>query len=191
MKKLTFILLLSLLLLINGCAVVAVGGAAALATNSAQDPRTLGRQLDDRTATLAIASNISEIEDYRSVANIDIEVFNGQLLLTGQAVNTDVVKEIVNIANSNDYITKLHNQIRVAPLATASTQAMDIIIANTIRAKFLAEESVDYSNVNVVVNAGEVFLMGIVSNVEATAAVEIARNVNNVTRVNRVFEIKQ
>lgn len=178
-----------LTLSLSNCAVVAVGGAAAVVAGTASDSRTLGAQIDDSTNSISISNAISKIEGFSGNANIDVEIFNRQLLLTGQVLNASLVKEIVATAQKNTYISKIHNQLRVGPIASASSQAKDIVIANTIRAKFLADKTVNSSAVNVVVSNGEVFLMGLVSNVEATAAVEIARNVQNVVRVNRVFEI--
>jgi osmotically-inducible protein OsmY len=183
-------MIVCLLLSTSGCTVLAVGGAAAIAASTANDPRTVGRQIDDKTNTLEIANSFSDIPDYKTLTNIDINIYNGQLLLTGQAVNANVVRQVIDIAQRNDYITKVHNQIRIAPLAGVSTQAKDIVIANTIRAKLLADERINSQAMTVNVSAGEVFLMGLVDNAQATAAVEIARNVQNVVRVNRVFEIR-
>lgn len=68
-------------------------------------------------------------------------------------------------------------------------QAKDILIANTIRAKYITSDEIESSRINVVVSGGEVFLMGLINNQQATRAVDIARNINNVKSVIRVFEI--
>ena len=70
-------------------------------------------------------------------------------------------------------------------------QAKDILIANALRAKLLINEEIESNRINVVVNGGDVFLMGLLDNQQATRAVEIARNINNVKSVVRVFEIIQ
>lgn len=191
-KNLKFsILALSLttLLTLQGCAVVAIGSAVAVGASSSSDPRSVGTQLDDTNNALSIGNRINKIEGLSEVSNIDVELFNRQLLLTGQVAETKWLKQIDAVVKQNTYIKKYHNQIRVAPLASAKQQAKDILIANTIRAKLIADDKVSTTNINVIVNDGEVFLMGLVTNQEATIAVDIARNVNNVTRVIRVFEI--
>ena len=182
-------LAITLILTLSNCTAIALGGVAAVAAGSVSDPRTIGTQIDDRTNSLSIANALSKIEGYAENTNIDIDVYNRQLLLTGQVTDANLVKQIVATAQNNSYFSKIHNQLRVTPLANASTQAKDIVIANTIRAKLLAHDDVNLTSVKVTVNSGEVFLMWLVNNSQATVAVDIARNVQNVVRVNRVFEI--
>jgi osmotically-inducible protein OsmY len=189
MKHFALLCILVVTLFSQGCTVVALGSAVAVGASSSADPRSIGTQLDDTNNALSIGNHINKIAGIQAASNIDIEVFNRQLLLTGQVVDASWVKAIDEVVAKNTYIEKAHNQIRVAPLADAKQQAKDIIIANTIRAKLFADERVSTTNMNVIVNNSEVFLMGLVTNQEATIAVDIARNVNNVTRVNRVFEI--
>ena len=186
---LRMVLALTLILSLSNCTAIALGSIAAVTAGSASDPRTIGTQIDDRTNSLSVANAFSNIEGYSEQTNIDIDVYNRQLLLTGQVTNANLIRQIITTAQNNAYLTKIHNQLRVSPLANASTQAKDIIIANTIRAKLLAHNDVNLTAVKVIVNSGEVFLMGLVNNSQATLAVDIARNVQNVVRVNRVFEI--
>jgi osmotically-inducible protein OsmY len=189
MKLSVLTLSLTALLAIQGCTVVAIGSAVAVGASSSADPRSLGTQLDDTNNALSIGNRINKIEGLSTESNIDVELFNRQLLLTGQVTDTKWLKQIDATVKQNTYIKKYHNQIRIAPLASAKQQAKDIIIANTIRAKLIADDNVSTTNINVIVNNSEVFLMGLVTNQEATIAVDIARNVNDVVRVNRVFEI--
>ena len=55
--------------------------------------------------------------------------------------------------------------------------------------KIVADERVPALQVSVVVQDSEVFLMGRLTNAEANAAVDIARNITGVARVVRAFEI--
>ena len=189
MKLSLLTLSLTALLAVQGCAVVAIGSAVAVGASSSSDPRSVGTQLDDTNNALSIGNRINKIDGLSAESNIDVELFNRQLLLTGQVTDAKWIKQIDASVKQNTYIKKYHNQIRIAPLTNATQQAKDIIIANTIRAKLIADDNVSTTNINVIVNNGEVFLMGLVTNQEATIAVNIARNVNNVVRVNRVFEI--
>jgi len=54
----------------------------------------------------------------------------------------------------------------------------------------LGDKEVSALNIRVVTENGEVFLMGIVSELEADKAVEVARHVNGVSRVIKAFEIR-
>jgi osmotically-inducible protein OsmY len=183
-------LLLAAVVTLQGC-VVAVGAAGAMAAKVANDRRTVGTQLDDQNADSAVAYQWSKSDALKEQANLQVDVYNGVALLTGQAPSQALLDEAVNRAQEVAYLKKIHNQIRIAQPIGAGTQANDIWLASKVRAKIVADERVPALQVKVVVQDSEVFLMGRLSNVEATAAVDIARNVTGVARVVRAFEIIQ
>lgn len=183
-------LLLVAVVTLQGC-VVAVGAAGAMAAKVANDRRTVGTQLDDQNADSAVAYQWSKSDALKEQANLQVDVYNGVALLTGQAPSQALLDEAVNRAQEVEYLKKIHNQIRIAQPIGAGIQANDIWLASKVRAKIVADERVPALQVKVVVQDSEVFLMGRLSNVEATAAVDIARNVTGVARVVRAFEIIQ
>ena len=183
-------LLLAAAVTLQGC-VVAVGAAGAMAAKVANDRRTVGTQLDDQNADSAVAYQWSKSDALKEQANLQVDVYNGVALLTGQAPSQALLDEAVNRTQEVAYLKKIHNQIRIAQPIGAGTQANDIWLASKVRAKIVADERVPALQVKVVVQDSEVFLMGRLSNVEATAAVDIARNVTGVARVVRAFEIIQ
>lgn len=175
---------------LQGC-VVAVGAAGAMAAKVANDRRTVGTQLDDQNASSAVAYQWSKSEALKEQANLQVDVYNGVALLTGQAPSQALVSEAVQRAQSVDYLKKIHNQLRVGSPVGAGTQANDIWLASKVRTKIVADERVPALQVKVVVQDSEVFLMGKLTSLEANAAVDIARNVTGVARVVRAFEITQ
>jgi len=183
-------LLCALLFNLQGC-VVAVGAAGAVAAKVANDRRTVGTQLDDQNADSAVAYQWSKSDALKELTNLQVDVYNGVALLTGQAPNQSLVDEAVRRAQEVSYLKKIHNQIRLAEPIGAGTQANDLWLASKVRAKIVADERVPALQVKVVVQDSEVFLMGKLSNAESTTAVDIARNVTGVARVVRAFEIIQ
>ncbi len=175
---------------VQGCAAVAVG-AAGVAAKVAADRRTVGTQLDDQTSEGKVAYNWAQNDSLKELANIQVDVYNGVALLTGQAPSAALIQEALAAAKQVDSVSKIHNQIRVGEPIAATTQANDIWLASKIRAKLLADERIPALQVKVVVQDSEVFLLGRVNNQEATSAVDIARNVTGVTRVVRAFQIVQ
>ena len=182
--------LLALILTLQGC-VVAVGAAGAMAAKVANDRRTVGTQLDDQNADAAISYQWSKSDALKAQTNLQADVYNGVALLTGQAPNQGLVDEAVRRAQEVSYIKKIHNQIRIGEAIGAGTQANDLWLASKVRTKIVADERVPALQVKVVVQDSEVFLMGRLTNLEATAAVDIARNITGVARVVRAFEIVQ
>ncbi len=182
------IILVLLATYLQGCA-VAVIGAAGVGASVANDRRTVGTQLDDQNAESQVAFQWSKSDELKAQANLQIDIYNGVALLTGQAPTQELVNQAVTDTQKIGYIKKIHNQLRVAEPIGAGTQANDIWLATKVRTKLAADDRVPVMQVVVVVQDSEVFLMGRLSNQEATAAVDIARNVSGVTRVIRAFEI--
>ncbi len=174
---------------LQGCAVVAVGAAGAMAAKVANDRRTVGTQLDDQTAEGQVAYQWSKSKPLKEDTNLQIDIYNGVALITGQALSQMLVDEAVAGAKKVEYVHKIHNQVRIAQPISAATQAHDIWLASKVRARLVADERVPALQVRVVVQNAEVFLMGRMNNQEATYAVNIARNVDGVARVVRAFEI--
>lgn len=190
--KLAMVCLLSIsVLTLQSCAVVAVGAAGAVAAKVANDRRTVGTQLDDQTAEGQVAFQWSKSEALKDQTELQIDVYNGIALITGQAPSQLLIEEAVKGAQKVDYIKKIHNQVRLGSPISAGTQANDIWLASKVRAKLVTDDRVPALQIKVVVQDSEVFLMGRVTNQEGTYAVDIARNVGGVARVIRAFEIMQ
>lgn len=181
---------LTALLTQSGCTILAVGAAGTVAAVSANDRRTVGTQLDDTTTQGKIAFQLSQVDALKEFTNIQVNVYSGVALLTGQAPNDDLKQQAINATQKVDNITKIHNQIRIGSPIKASTQANDIWLRSKIIAQFVTDERVPTLNIEVIVENSEVFLMGYLAMAEANAAVDIARNVEGVTKVTRAFEIK-
>jgi osmotically-inducible protein OsmY len=188
MSKRLAIALLSSVLVLQGCA-VAVVGAGAVAAKSVTDRRTVGTQIDDTTASSQISFRWGQDNELSESANLQANVYNGVALITGQAPTQTMIKRAESIAKSIPHIVKVHNQIRKGMPIEASSQANDIWIGSKVKAQLLAAEEVPSIQIKVVVENGEVFLMGKLSSAEATRAVEITRNVNGVKRVVRALEL--
>ncbi|MAO31315.1 MAG: BON domain-containing protein [Alteromonas sp.] len=173
---------------LQGC-VAAIGAAGAMAAKVANDRRTVGTQLDDQNANRAVAYQWAKSDELKARANLQVDVYNGVALLTGQAPTQALIDEAVKRAQDVSYIKKIHNQIRLGEPIGAGTQANDIWLASKVRTKIITDERVPALQIKVIVQDSEVFLMGRLSNLEATTAVDIARNVTGVARVVRTFEI--
>jgi osmotically-inducible protein OsmY len=182
---------LSCVSLTTGCTAIALGTVATIGATASQDPRSIGTQIDDTNAVARISLRLSEIEGLSDVSDIEVDVFNRQLLLTGTIDDANWQTQINAVLAAEPYLRKTHNQVRVGLRLSTSMQAKDILIANALRAKLLVNNEIESNRINVVVSGGDVFLMGLLDNQQATRAVEIARNINNVKSVVRVFEIIQ
>ena len=80
------------------------------------------------------------------------------------------------------------DELVVAPVSTVSSRATDTLITSRVKARFIEARRFQANHVKVVTEAGVTFLLGLVTEAEADAAVDIARGTAGVTRVVKVFE---
>ena len=180
-------LIFSIGLVLQGCAVLVVGAGVG-AVSAAHDRRSLGAQVDDKTAYSRLSTALGKNTAIKEQTNINVHVFNGTALLVGQAPTDDLIRQIQLVADSVKNINKLHNQVRIGSPISASTTTKDVWLGSKIKTKLLADNRIDGLHIDVAVENSEVFLMGIVSQSEADIAVEIARNVTGVSQVIKAFE---
>lgn len=180
-----FISLLSL----QGCAAVAVG-AAAVGISSVADPRTIGTQVDDQTIemkTNAKLANDEQLEDSRVVA----VSYDTNVLLIGQVPSEALKRRAEDVIRDTNGINKVFNQLRIGSKASAAVRAGDSWITSKVKLKFASNKVIDATNIKVVTENAEVFLLGHVSPAAAEEAIEVARNVEGVERVIKALTIKR
>jgi len=187
LKNMYIPLLLSTTLLLQGCAGLIIGAGVG-AASVAHDRRTLGTQVDDTTAAGRISAAISNDVAINEQASISVQVFNGTALLIGQAPTQALIQQAEKLASSVKNIKKLHNQVRLGLPIPSSIVANDAWLASKVKTKLIADKRIDGLHIEIEVENGEVFLMGLVSEQESNIAVEITRNIQGVKQVIKVFE---
>lgn len=85
-------------------------------------------------------------------------------------------------------IKKVHNQIRISSNVGMTTKTFDTWLTSKVKAMLLTDENISGTNIKVVTENSEVFLMGLVQQTEGNKAVDIARNISGVAKVIKVFE---
>jgi osmotically-inducible protein OsmY len=177
---------ISALLMLNGCAVVATG-AAAVGISSVTDPRTIGSQIDDQTIEMkanAKLGNDEQVGKYR----LRVISYDQQVLLIGQVPNDQSRQRAEEVIADTNGIERIFNQVRISSQAGLSVQSNDAWITSQVKLKLATNENVSASEIKVVTENGEVFLLGLVGGESADIAVNIARNVKGVSRVVKAFK---
>lgn len=175
------------LALLQGCAAVVVAGGAT-AVSSATDRRTVGSQIDDNGIVIKANRAIKEDSITADNGNINVTSYNGIVLLTGQVTSEQVRQQAASIVQPIQGVRDIHNQIRLGNVTSVTTKTRDSWITTKVKSQLLANKEVSAQNIRVITENGEVFLMGLVSGAEADKAVDIARNVEGVSRVIKAFE---
>ncbi|ANI81128.1 division/outer membrane stress-associated lipid-binding lipoprotein [Kosakonia oryzae] len=189
MKAFTPLAVLISALLLQGCVGAVVVGSAAVGTKAATDPRTVGTQVDDSTLELRVNSALSKDEQLKKEARINVTAYQGKVLLTGQAPNTELSSRAKQIAVGVEGATEVFNEIRQGQPIGLGTASSDTWITTKVRSQLLGSDQVKSSNVKVTTENGEVFLMGLVTQREGQAAADIASRVGGVKHVTTAFTL--
>ena len=175
---------------LSGCFVAVVGGAAAGA-NAAHDRRSVGTVVDDRRLQLAVYDNFNRDKELALKNDVAIVVYNGVILLVGEVRTPELKARAEQRVSGFEGTRRIVNELEVTePQGFWSRRGDDTITAR-VKTGFLdlvSLQGFDPTRVNVTTAHRVVYLMGLVTHEEADAVTEIARNVNGVERVVKLFE---
>ena len=173
--------------LLAGCAPLIVGGAVVGGAMVATDRRTSGSQVDDEVIELKAKGRMGEALGDR--ASVSTTSYNRMVLLTGE-VPTEADKTTAEQTVARvDNVQSVVNELRVGPLHTFGERTKDVYITTKVKASLFDAKDVFANSIKVMTHRSVVYLMGRVTEREATRATEIARGVSGVVKVVRVFEI--
>ncbi|MCF8206221.1 MAG: BON domain-containing protein [Methylotenera sp.] len=189
MKKFTLTLAAAVLAstLATGCAPLLIGGAMVGGVTVATDRRTSGTQLEDETIEIKAGARIREQLGDR--VHINVNSYNRVVLITGEARNEEDKATVERLVAGVENVTNVMNEVGVTMLSSLSSRSNDVVIQGKVKAQLIDARDLLSNAFYVVVERGEVFIMGRVTEREANRATDIARQVGGVKKVVRAFEI--
>ena len=178
------VLLLSLGL--SACAPVMLAGFAGTAM-VASDRRTSGTQLEDETIELRGSARVRDALGER--AHVNITSYNRQVLLSGE-VATERDKQIVEgLLEKLENVKTVVNEVSIMQPTSLSSRSNDLLLTAKVKAALVDSRDLFANAFKIVAERGTVYVMGRVTQREATSATNVIRNVNGVNKVVRLFEI--
>jgi osmotically-inducible protein OsmY len=173
--------------LFTACAPLLVGGAVVGTSLMVADRRTSGTLVEDQGIELKALTRVRESIGERG--HVNATSYNRMVLLTGEvpseADRAAVEQNIARIEN----VRLIVNELGVMGSASLTSRSNDTILTSKVKASYVDAKDLQSPAVKVVTERGVVYLMGRVTEREATRAAEIARGVSGVQKVVRVFEV--
>ena len=168
---------------------VAIQSTTRIATQGTLD--TTGNALDD-TGILLKIKNLYAREDYEDLlANVEIKVIEGRVLLTGNVDKPDSQVQAVNLAWQVDSVKEVINEIQLSNQAGFSNYARDVWISTQVKSRLLFEKGVRSVNYSVITVNQTVYLMGIAQDQEELdRATNVASTTSYVQRVVSYVRLK-
>ncbi|MDB5958349.1 BON domain-containing protein [Ramlibacter sp.] len=169
-----------------GCAPLLLGGAVSTAL-MASDRRSSGAQIDDEAIELRSAARLREAMG--DGVHINVTSYNRQVLLSGETPSEALRERAEQIVGRVDNVRGIVNELVVASPTTLPQRSGDVLITGKVRASYVDASDLQANAIKVVTERGVVYLMGRVTAREAERATSIARQINGVQKVVRVFEV--
>lgn len=170
-----------------GCAPLLLGGAAVATGFSATDRRTTGIQVEDQRIELSTGNVLGKVVS--SDAHISVTSYNRIVLLTGEVPTEQEQQLAEQWARRVDNVRNVINDLAVMPSMSIASRIKDGLVTARVKSALFNAKDLQSNTIKVVTERGTVYLMGVVSEREALRATEVAREVEGVLRVVRVFEV--
>jgi len=166
-------------------------GAAAIGVGAGSlflaDRRTSDTYLTDEAIEIRAANRINE--KFGDKVHVNVTSYNRTLLLTGEVPDAATKTEIEKVINDVPNLKAFQNELQVSGISSLTARSNDVYITSKVKGRFMDASKFPPYLVKVVTESGSVYLLGLVTQQEADAAVEIARTTGGVLKVVRVFEI--
>ena len=191
LNKLT-ILSISLLfmLILTNCSIPAATGVATKAVTVSNSDRSIGEYVDD-VLIKAILKNSYFDQSEKIFFNVDVEVSQGRVLLTGSVDNIDLRIEATRIAWGVKGVQTVINEIQISESDNILNFADDLVISTKVYAKLMLDEEVNSLNYNIETVNKVVYIIGISSSSdEKKKAIDLTKEVFGVEEVVEYITIK-
>ena len=155
-----------------------------------QDPgqRSLGTYLDDEKIETITTVNINKSHPDLKNANINVNVFNGVVLLTGQVESNELRLLAGRTAQQVQNVRQVYNEIQVRGKVSLLASSSDAWLTTKVRSVLLANKEIDSGRIKVITENGVVYLMGLLTRAEAERAADVTRSIGGVQKVVKAVE---
>jgi osmotically-inducible protein OsmY len=172
---------------LSGCAPLLLGGAVVGGAMVATDRRSSATQLEDQVIEVKANSRVRELLGERG--RVGTTSYNRLVLITGDVATESDKSAVEQVVSKVDNVRSVVNELAVMGSASLGSRSNDALLSTKVKASLVDTKDLNATAFKVVTERGIVYLMGRVTEREATKAADVARGVSGVQKVVRVFEI--
>jgi osmotically-inducible protein OsmY len=192
-KLLTSFMVLGILTVcssLEGCVSAAVTGVSS-GCQVAYNHHSLQNSYHDQYTTMQVDHAIHWHDTNFNNSNISVSTFNNILVLTGQVPTQTLREQLTQVASKAAHVKEIYNLTTVNNPASTLTHVSDSWITTKIKSRLIAAAEIDPSQIKVITENGNVYLIGTVFPDQAEIATDIARETDGVGKVVRIFSYLQ
>jgi osmotically-inducible protein OsmY len=175
---------------------LALSGCSSVLTATRDKPidddrgtRTLGSKIDDSLIETKVAVNVAKASpDLDQNSHIVVTSYNGVVLLAGQTPRADLKAMAEQAAATVQRVKKVENELQVIPPSSLLARSNDAVLTTKIKTQMFADNTIPGSRIKVVTENGIVYLLGLVTQQEATRATNLVQGVSGVQKIVKLFE---
>lgn len=172
--------------MLTGCAPLLIGGAMVGGTMIALDRRTSGTQVEDQAIEIKAMARVRELA---LPAHVNVTSYNRMTLITGEVPREADRAAVEQLVSRVDQVRSVVNELAVMEPSTVGSRTQDSILSGKVKAAFVDAQDLQAQAAKVVTERSVVYLLGRVTEREAKRFADVARSVDGVKKVVRVFEI--
>jgi osmotically-inducible protein OsmY len=171
---------------LTACAPLLLGGAVFGGGMVVTDRRTTGTQVEDEAIELKAASRV---RDLATLGRVNVTSYNRLVLVSGEVPGEAEKKAVEAAVARVENVRNVVNELAVADNASVGARSNDSLTTTKVKATFVDAKDVQANAFKVITERGIVYLMGRVTEREATRGANLAATIPGVQKVVRVFEI--
>ena len=176
MKKISFILLLSLLF---ACSTPAQFGTG---VNITFDPRTIGMQIDDTIMQKNLSARLA-LADKKYFLSIQSEVLDGQIFLSGKVDEPEEKIKITKMAWETKGVRSVKNAITIKGQSNFKSTAKDILITSQLRTALIFNKKTKARNYTLETVNKNIYIFGIAMDQEEKEEV--------INEANKIYDVEE
>ena len=150
--------------------------------------RTLGTIVEDNTIEAKAKSLIKDASESLGKSNIQLHSFNKILLITGQVKTTKNKQLVSQLTKKIRHVKRIHNELEILPPSSFSARIYDNMLSTKVSSRLVFTDDIDSSRIDSIVENGSVYLMGLVTQEEASRVANALQKVSGLKKIVRVFE---
>ncbi len=150
--------------------------------------RTLGAFIDDQQLETVAKVNINKASPALKESHISVVAYNGIILLTGQVPSNSLRNKAGETVQRIHTVRQVFNEIQVQGKTSLLARTNDSWLTTKVKTTLLAHRDIDSGRIKVVTEAGVVYLLGLLSRVEAERAAEVVSTIGGVQKVVKAVE---
>jgi osmotically-inducible protein OsmY len=182
------LLALTLCLGVSGCSSV-INASREKPIDDDRGTRTFGSKIDDSLIETKVSVNIAKASpDLDDNSHIVVTSFNGIVLLAGQTPRADLKQLAEQTAAAVQKVKKVNNELQVIAPSSMLARSNDTWLTSKIKTEMLTDSAIPGSRIKVVTENGIVYLLGLLTQQEATRATNLVQGVGGVQKIVKLFE---